>query len=764
MSFLHPFLLWGTLLGSIPIIIHLLSRRRYKIIRWAAVDFLLKALSERSRNVRIQDLILLALRCLALVVAALAIARPILAPDAAGALGGSTDAVFIVDTSYSMGMGTTQSRLDVMKTRAREVLAALPANARVGVITMTRKAQRQTDGLTDDRTHIGALLGGLEVEPLGTNALPALEDALALLEESAASSKKVYLFTDAQASAFAPHEEQIRQLLEQADPSIGFLIIRAEETSEPNVAITGLDLESRWLRVGAPAEFKATFRDWSGVSSTTEAELWVDGRKVSSETVSLENGEATTRFRHTFTTSGLFPLEVRLAPDGIATDNDRHLAVYVPATMDVLVVGGQDHGDQGPGAYVFIEAALAGGGGDEETLAALPPFNVRSRISPDRLAGELDADVWTVILADPGALPADALRALSTVDQRGGSILIASGPEAVTSLGPLRSGQPGPGRWLLGIEFQMPDEPADENAEPEPLTLRLEEHSAERELQRFLDLDSPGVQQALASVRVFRTLDVSVDPDAGWIEALTLSNDLPLLLLRDLSSVEHQSTQEQEDALTPPSITSGRLAWLTSTLDPRWNDLVYRPAVVPLLHDVLGWLNRPQLASQTILPQQIWRPGLAEVPEGLRIATPDERMVDAAGFITDGEDRHASLAFDLTSTPGVYRLAGMTGGEITARQAVAVNVDTAESDPATWSRQELSRLFPADRFDVVSAASTLEGSEALGLSGQEIWWLAIALLAGMLLLETVLAHLFTGKKTMPQTPGVPSTAISGGAV
>src|SRR5437016_7770329 len=63
--FLNPgFLLIGAALISVPIIIHLINRMRYKRIRWAAMEFLLKAQKRKRKRLIIEQLLLLALRCL----------------------------------------------------------------------------------------------------------------------------------------------------------------------------------------------------------------------------------------------------------------------------------------------------------------------------------------------------------------------------------------------------------------------------------------------------------------------------------------------------------------------------------------------------------------------------------------------------------------------------------------------------------------------------------------------------------------------------
>src|ERR1043165_5076372 len=63
--FLHPgFLIIAAALVSVPIIIHLINRMRFRRIRWAAMEFLLKAQKRQRRRLIIEQLILLAMRCL----------------------------------------------------------------------------------------------------------------------------------------------------------------------------------------------------------------------------------------------------------------------------------------------------------------------------------------------------------------------------------------------------------------------------------------------------------------------------------------------------------------------------------------------------------------------------------------------------------------------------------------------------------------------------------------------------------------------------
>src|SRR5438067_5638050 len=74
--FLNPAALTlGGALVSAPILIHLINRMRFKRMRWAAMEFLLKSQKRNRRRLIIEQLILLALRCLLVLLAGFLVAR-----------------------------------------------------------------------------------------------------------------------------------------------------------------------------------------------------------------------------------------------------------------------------------------------------------------------------------------------------------------------------------------------------------------------------------------------------------------------------------------------------------------------------------------------------------------------------------------------------------------------------------------------------------------------------------------------------------------
>src|SRR5436309_4437233 len=100
-QFLNPaYLAAGAALISLPIIIHLINRMRFKRIRWAAMEFLLKSQKRNRRRLIIEQLILLALRCLLVLLAVLLVARYLFAFDPLQSQ--STMHIVLLDDTLSM--------------------------------------------------------------------------------------------------------------------------------------------------------------------------------------------------------------------------------------------------------------------------------------------------------------------------------------------------------------------------------------------------------------------------------------------------------------------------------------------------------------------------------------------------------------------------------------------------------------------------------------------------------------------------------------
>src|SRR5688572_18652581 len=135
MTFLAPIMLVGAAAVTIPLGLHFFYRARYRPLPWAPMKFLKEAIEQTSRRLKFQEWILLALRCLAIILLALALARPGLPSAASGGADQPLDAVFVFDTSYSMAAKDgDKTRLERAKEAALAIIETLPEKSSIQII------------------------------------------------------------------------------------------------------------------------------------------------------------------------------------------------------------------------------------------------------------------------------------------------------------------------------------------------------------------------------------------------------------------------------------------------------------------------------------------------------------------------------------------------------------------------------------------------------------------------------------------------------
>ena len=131
-SFDHPSILWwGLPLAAVPLVIHLLSRLRHRVVRWAAMEFLLAGRRKSRTRVLLQQLLLLALRTALVLGVVLALAAPRWRQPLGALLGGASRAHLVVlDDSGSMAdrSGAAAGDARTAFDRGRQVVERLVAD------------------------------------------------------------------------------------------------------------------------------------------------------------------------------------------------------------------------------------------------------------------------------------------------------------------------------------------------------------------------------------------------------------------------------------------------------------------------------------------------------------------------------------------------------------------------------------------------------------------------------------------------------------
>ncbi|QJE94427.1 BatA domain-containing protein [Luteolibacter luteus] len=204
MSFLQPLLLWGLIAASIPIIIHLLNRRRHKTVMWAAMQFLLKATRESRGKKKLRHILILTCRTLGIAALAAAAARPVLS-GIMGWGGGKPDVVVLVlDRSASMEAtpkSGTVPRRELALQRVRDVLADLDGTRLVLIDSASETPQDVPTPDVLDRIS--------STSPTDTAAdLPSMLSRAAEFLTETPGRAEVWIASDLQASNWEPQNER----------------------------------------------------------------------------------------------------------------------------------------------------------------------------------------------------------------------------------------------------------------------------------------------------------------------------------------------------------------------------------------------------------------------------------------------------------------------------------------------------------------------------------------------------------------------------
>jgi hypothetical protein len=204
-SFLNPVFLFGLLAASIPIVIHLFTRRRPKDVPFPSLEFLSEVNQSEIRRLRIKQWLLLLLRTLAVAAIAFAMARPALRGTIGPRGTAATTVVVLVDRSGSMGAAAPASlgggTLEAEARRVVEsVLATLGVQDECLLIPYANVPQPVTPAPSSDMGRLRAATHALEPLAATTDHRRALELASSAFSRSHALNRELFWISDFQAS------------------------------------------------------------------------------------------------------------------------------------------------------------------------------------------------------------------------------------------------------------------------------------------------------------------------------------------------------------------------------------------------------------------------------------------------------------------------------------------------------------------------------------------------------------------------------------
>ena len=660
LSFLHPALLTGLALLSLPVLAHLAGRRPLARIPFPAVRFLQAAQRSLRRRWLVDDLLLLLLRLVLVAAVVVLFARPQLTrevrTDASAAT--SLDTVLVVDRSLSTGVTLADGTVfDRIVARGIELLEALEPGTRSGVVWMDHNARLEGRGLFDDASGLVEALQDAAPGYGSTDLDGSLALALDVLLRDGVPEGQVVVLGDGRVTR--PPGPALAEVWPPG-VSLSYLDMSGEEAV--NRWVAGVDQPpANDASAGIPVAVQIAGAP-SG-ESPTPLDLHVDGMEVIRGSVDLPaEGQATKRFSVVAPPAGWVPALAQLGGDELPADDSHPFFLSATGHRIVYLLGGEGGASARDDELYYLATALQ------------PAAMVRGGLEPVRVEvgelADLPAGPGTVLLACNAPASPELATGIRRLLDAGGGVLLSAGSlverEAYdAALGELL---PAPLGAVKSREETTFESTAVALANPdllEPLWAPFRE----------------GGLSTFGRVRFDRILEVEPFLAPGARVLLRYSDGRAALLER--------------------RIGRGRLLVFTSTLDDDWTDLPVRGIYLPMVHQLVRYLAGELERTPTLTVTVGERPRVELDGDPLPFGGDGSLILtDPSGRVRSVGAGAGTRVLPEADLPGHYRLGLPETAEEEERVLARYRAltDPAESALIPLDRTALAELFPGLTF------------------------------------------------------------------
>jgi len=720
--FVSPaFFFTGLGLVAVPIIIHILNRRRYKIVPWAAMEFLLRAMKKNRRRLRFEQLLLLATRCLIMLLAGLALARPLgcqqsMLAELTGQRSGLH--VFVIDNSYSLAYEAdrpnAKTHLDQAKLIAKAMIERLQAGGEsVAIVTAGRPATAVVATPMYDLKKAEAEIDRIEQAYTGHDLLSALNLARDIATaETKQPEKSIYLLDDSPRSEY----EHAGDGLKTAGKALtalftgGVTHFNLAKPNEWNNAVTALSPTTSLVTNWFPTDVVSRVAGYGSVATNPRL-IWklddtiLPGGGATVIPTDQDGGTPQTQ-RLENLKGGQHVLTATLqSDDRLTLDNTRYRVCDVVSQMKMLIVEGE-RGTGGMGSSgAFLEEALnptvTGGDLAHKTNS----YIATETISDLDLPGKVLGNYRCIALCGVGQINELLATQLEQYVNSGGTLMLFMGDRVTaeaynTTLGKHRL-LPGP--LTKRVFIGGTDAPRHFDFNPRGMVDPI--------LGFFQGQENTGLNEA----EIYSYWQVQIPEKAEVRRVL------------DFRPPDDAKDAPRDPAITVHQVGDGRVVFYATSADPNseWTTFMAHLAYPELMHSlVLGtvssgdnWMNitcGDPLVVPANVPMSSW-PTLTDEKQAEYPLLPDKNAAGQTVY------RSKPLPH-----PGIYTLSSKD-----AVVKIAVNIDATASDVRSIDdagvKKALGDIAIRLQADQVPEAMVAEDT------GKELGWgvmLAVLILLG----------------------------------
>ncbi len=423
-GFLNGVFLAALAAMALPVIIHILNRRRVKKIRFSSLEFIAELNKRRMSKINLRRWIILLLRTLAVLCLVLAFARPTIRSTAPLFMPGDTPQhiVICLDVSYSMGAEQEKgTAFTAAQALARQVVDECQGNDLLNVVAFSTRADVAFEAGTRNKQVIKNAIDELDVSGEGTSTRGAVEAAADLIARSDVATGEIYVISD-----FREPGDSLCAV--DLPENTRLIILPVYREAIDNVSIDQVFTPRKLIRPGEVVRVGVAVTNHSHERPVAfPLELFIGGKRKAEKIVSLSPASsATVTFIASMNKRGSYRCRVAKTRDRLPIDDDRFFVMDVSAEVPVTLIRGRKYAEDGDteptAAYFFVDKALnpRGSSEGEFSIDLIDQNDLTVASLPSR-----GVVVWT----DPQRMDARRFDLLKRHIHRGGSMVVFLGSD-----------------------------------------------------------------------------------------------------------------------------------------------------------------------------------------------------------------------------------------------------------------------------------------------------------------------------------------------
>ena len=412
MTFLYNIFLAALVASLIPVLLHILSRQRLPVVKFSSLEFLQKLQKKKARRVKLRQLILLAIRTLAVAAIVLVFARPALQSRGQGSSAASVEMVIIIDNGLtSMSESRDGQLLRISAVLSRSLVEIASPGDRLTLLPAA-ELHRAITVPAGQMALVCERLDEMEAQYIAPDFERSLAMADSIFTASDLFNRELYLVSP----FYGPNLDSLRW--KGVAEKVRCFIIPVGPGNLDNLSIERVRLRSSILQRGEPVELEAVIENRSDHAvKDLLVSAYLDKERVAQAIVDIPAGGTITRsFSLIPERGGRMAGKVKCEDiDALAADSRRYFIMHIPDSIRVFCVAPESMDS------LVLAAALSGGRSGFIHMYWGDPVGWETT----SLAGY---DV--LLLAGVNSVSDGAAQRIVEFMERGGGVIIFQGMEA----------------------------------------------------------------------------------------------------------------------------------------------------------------------------------------------------------------------------------------------------------------------------------------------------------------------------------------------